>query len=56
MLQVGRKVEIKNCQSWLREYVVALVEKQMFGQAALDVMGEAPTVSSLDTTQWTPLG
>jgi len=48
MLQVGTKVEIKNCQSWLREYVVALVEKRVLEASALDVVDSAPKISSMD--------
>ena len=47
MSQVGTKVEIKNCQSWLREYVVALVEKGVLEASALDVVEGAPEISSM---------
>ena len=42
------KVEIKNCQSWLREYVVALVEKQLLEPSALEIVDGAPKISSMD--------
>jgi len=45
---VGRKIEIKNCQSWLREYVVALVEREVLERSALAAVDDAPTVSCLD--------
>lgn len=48
MLQVGTKVEIKNCHSWLREYVVALMEKMVLEASALDVVDSAPKISSMD--------
>lgn len=51
MLQIGGKVEIKNCQSWLREYVVELVGKQVLKPSALVVVGNAPKISSLGTTR-----
>ena len=50
MLQVGVKVEIKNCQSWLREYVVALVEKALEA-SALEVVDSAPKISSMNTAR-----
>jgi len=51
VLQVGVKVEIKNCQSWLREYVVALVEKKVLEASALEVVDSAPKISSTDTAR-----
>ena len=42
------KVEIKNCQSWLREYVVALVEKKLLEPSALEIVDGAPKISSMD--------
>lgn len=51
MLQVGVKVEIKNCQSWLREYVVALMEKTVLEASALDVVDGAPKILSMDVVQ-----
>jgi len=46
--QAGTKIEIRNCQSWLREYVVALVEKEILEPDALDVVDSAPKISSMD--------
>ena len=45
------KVVIKNCQSWLREYVAALVEKRVLEPSALDVVDGAPAISSLNPGQ-----
>jgi len=50
-LQVGVKVEMKNCQSWLREYVIALVEKNVFEASALDVVDSAPKIASMDAAR-----
>ena len=47
MLQAGVKIEIKNCQSWLREYVSALVERNMVEASALGVVDSAPKISSM---------
>ncbi|KDN48240.1 hypothetical protein RSAG8_02832, partial [Rhizoctonia solani AG-8 WAC10335] len=40
-LPVGR-VEIKNCQTWLREFVCALVEHGICEAEAIDVLDRAP--------------
>ena len=50
-LQVGVKVEIKNCQSWLRDYVVVLVEKKVLEASALEVVDGAPKISSMNAVQ-----
>lgn len=41
-LQDTNKVEIKNCQTWLREVVEALIEDEVFPPIALAVLDEAP--------------
>jgi len=48
---MGTKVAIKDCQSWLREYVVALVENGVLKPSALDVVDGAPAISSLNSGQ-----
>ncbi|CAE6460251.1 unnamed protein product [Rhizoctonia solani] len=37
-----RRVEIKNCQTWLREFVCALVEHGICEAEAIDVLDRAP--------------
>ena len=36
------RVEIRNCQTWMREVVGVLVGEGMLGSEALDVVDEAP--------------
>ncbi|KAF8606902.1 hypothetical protein BDV93DRAFT_520521 [Ceratobasidium sp. AG-I] len=38
----GRRVAIKNCQTWLRELVVALVEEKILETSAIDTLDGAP--------------
>ncbi|EUC63466.1 hypothetical protein RSOL_491410 [Rhizoctonia solani AG-3 Rhs1AP] len=38
----SRRVEIKNCQTWLREYVCALVEHGICDADAIGVLDRAP--------------
>ncbi|OBT48080.1 hypothetical protein VE00_01021 [Pseudogymnoascus sp. WSF 3629] len=39
---VGSRVELKNCQTWLREVVVALVGNGTFPNDAVEVIDQAP--------------
>ncbi|KDQ60267.1 hypothetical protein JAAARDRAFT_601244 [Jaapia argillacea MUCL 33604] len=38
----GKKVEIKNCQTWLRDFVQVLVEEGIFPSSALAALDAAP--------------
>jgi hypothetical protein len=38
----GRRVAIKNCQTWMREFVVALVEEEILDGSAIGALDAAP--------------
>ncbi|KAG8742175.1 hypothetical protein FRC10_001931 [Ceratobasidium sp. 414] len=40
---VRRRVVIKNCQTWMSEYVRKLVERGIVEASAVGILGEAPT-------------
>ncbi|QRV77594.1 hypothetical protein RhiJN_05609 [Ceratobasidium sp. AG-Ba] len=39
---VRRRVAIKNCQTWMRDYVLKLVERGVLDQAAVEIVDSAP--------------
>ncbi|KDR78330.1 hypothetical protein GALMADRAFT_94990 [Galerina marginata CBS 339.88] len=38
----GKKVQIKDCQTWMREFVEALISEQVFPISALEILDTAP--------------
>ncbi|KAG9097842.1 hypothetical protein FRC06_007124 [Ceratobasidium sp. 370] len=39
---VGQRVAIKNCQTWMREYVSKLVERGILDASAVGILDQAP--------------